>query len=63
MFAGELAAQLDAAGGGDGSDLEKTALAKSVRYFEKGFLDPLLKSLHKAARDEKEQVAAVMGDF
>ena len=44
-------------------DLEKTDLKHAVRFFEKSFIDPLLKSLHKGQRDEKEQQAAMVGDF
>ena len=44
-------------------DLEKTDLKHAGRFFEKSFIDPLLKSLHKGQRDEKEQQAAMVGDF
>ena len=58
----DLAKQIDASTE-DVPDLEKTDLKHAVRFFEKSFIDPLLKSLHKGQRDEKEQQAAMVGDF
>ena len=58
----DLAKQIDASTD-DVPDLEKTDLKHAVRFFEKSFIDPLLKSLHKGQRDEKEQQAAMVGDF
>ena len=59
----QLARQIDDYEGEGAPDLEKTDLKHAVRFFEKSFVDPLLKSLHKAQRDEKEQDAAIAGEF
>jgi len=59
----QLAYELDQHSGDDCPDLDKTSLKDAVRFFETGFLDPLMKALHRTARDAKEQRAAVVGDF
>mmetsp|Transcript_9190 Transcript_9190/g.21156 ORF Transcript_9190/g.21156 Transcript_9190/m.21156 type:complete len:218 (+) Transcript_9190:140-793(+) len=41
----------------------KTSLKESFSFFQKKFLDPLLKDLRRARRDAQEQVAAIHGDF
>jgi DNA primase small subunit len=58
----KLAKQIDASTD-DVPDLEKTDLKHAVRFFEKSFINPLLKSLHQDQRDEKERHAAQVGDF
>jgi len=59
----DLARQIDADTTEGKSDLDKTDLKKSVEFFEKKFINPILKSLHAAQRDDKEMVAAAAGQF
>jgi DNA primase small subunit len=68
----QLQAELDAYeakttdDGGSGKithDWQKTSLKDYFEPFEKDFLEPLLKDLRRKQREEKEQQAAVIGDF
>lgn len=47
----------------DQADWKKTSLKGYFEGFEKEFLQPLCKSLKSKRRDEKEQSAAMTGDF
>ena len=59
----QLAYELDQHSGDDVPDLDKTSLAKSVRFFEKDFLNPMMKAWQRARRDDAEYAAALKGDF
>ena len=59
----QLAYELDQHSGDDVPDLDKTSLSKSVRFFEKDFLNPMMKAWQRARRDDAEYAAALKGDF
>ena len=44
-------------------DWQKTSLKEPFEYFQKKFLVPLMNSVRKSQRDERERKAAVVGDF
>ena len=59
----QLAYELDQHSGDDVPDLDKTSLSKSVRFFEKDFLNPMMRAWGRARRDDAEYAAALKGDF
>ena len=59
----QLSYELDQYSGDDVPDLEKTSLAHSVRFFERDFLHPMMKSWARSRRDDAEYAAALKGDF
>ena len=55
--------ELDQHAGDEVPDLDKTSLSKSVRFFEKDFLHPMMRAWGRARRDDAEYAAALKGDF